>query len=339
MEECFKCGISEQNAKLHSAISDKGIVKVCQRCSVDGDLPVFRKKETSLEIADRTAPVGGLLKEREKAFESMKAGRKNPAMSRQDVNLRELVDNNYKQNIETGKKAWPGVIRNFNWVIMRARRNKGFGQKPLAEAIGEPEVSIRMAESGVLPKEYVPFLRKLEKVLEVNLMDDHPFRLEEHKKMLDFKDTSSNRMTISDVKSMAKRKEIEMIKSQGILAKEREIQEAQELLDEPEKVEEKKEKPSFFKNIFSKKEKAPEVEEIEDSDSSIGEQSKSVFKFTSSTSSQSKDLGKFTSSVTSQSKDAGKSTSSTSSQNKELFRSDSPTPGRTKSVPKYRWQK
>ena len=312
MEECFRCGISEQNAKLHNAISDKGIVKVCQRCSIDGDLPVLRKKETSLEIADKTAPVGGLIKEREKAFEHMRAGKKSSVMNRQDFTLRDLVEKNYKENADTERKSWPGVIRNFNWVIMRARRNKGFGQKPLAESIGEPEVAIRMAERGVLPKEYVPFLRKLEKVLEVNLMDDHPFMLEEHKKMLDFRDTSSNRMTISDVKSMAKRKEIEMIKSQGILAKEKADKEAQDLLDEPDKLEyEKKRSSGFFKNIFSKKEKTPEVEEIENSDSSVEDQSEKTLK----------------------------STSFSGSQNKEMPKSDSATPGRTRPVPKYRWQK
>jgi len=260
MEECFKCRISDQNAKLHSAISEEGIVRVCERCSIDGNFPVLRKEETSLEKADKTAPIGGFIKEREKAFENMKAGRKNPPLSNQDFTLRDLVEKNYKANVDAEKKSFPGAIRNFNWVIMRARRNKGLGQKSLAESIGEPEIAIRMAERGLLPKEYVPFLRKLEKVLDVNLMDKHPFRLEEHTKMLDFKNTPSNRMTVEDLRSIAKKKEIEIIKSKELLAKEKIAKETQELLDEeePEKGvsldnSDKEESPGFFEKLFSKK--------------------------------------------------------------------------------------
>jgi len=316
MDECFKCGVSEQNAKLHNAISEKGIVRVCERCSLDGDFPVLRKTEASLEKADKTAPIGGLMREREKAFEHMRAGRRSPVMGKQDVTLRDLVEKNYKEQVDMEKKSWPGVIRNFNWIIMRARRNKGFGQKSLAESIGEPEIAIRMAERGVLPKEYVPFLRKLEKVLDVNLMDEHPFRLEEHKKMLDFKNAPSNRMTIADLRSMAKKKEIEIIKSKELLEKEQAAKEAQELLDETDEGQEKRafsdgqSKESslgFFGRLFSKKEKSTEVE---DSESSADEQGKDILK----------------------------STASTRVQNKDTAKSDSISPGRTKPVPKYRWQ-
>lgn len=313
MEECFKCGVSEQNAKLHNAISDKGIVKVCQRCSGDGDLPVLVRKESSLEKADKTAPVGGLIKEREKAFEAMKASRKSSTTGRQDFTLRDLVEKNYKENLDSEKKSWPGAIRNFNWVIMRARRNKGLGQRELAESIGEPEIAIRMAERGTLPKEYVPFLRKLEKVLDVNLMDEHPFMLEEHKRMLDFKDTSSNRMTISDVKDMTKKKEIEVIKSKELLEREKVTQEAQQLLDEQpieKEVERKNQSSGFFMKFFSKKEKSPEAEEVNNNDSLVTDKNEKTLNPTSSI-----------------------------AQNKEMPKLNSTTPGRTKPVPKYRWQK
>jgi ribosome-binding protein aMBF1 (putative translation factor) len=312
MEECFKCGVSEQNAKLHNAISDKGIVKVCQRCSSGSDLPILVRKDTSLDKADKTAPVGGLIKEREKAFEAMKASRKSPAMERQDFTLRDLVEKNYKESLDSEKKSWPGAIRNFNWIIMRARRNKGLGQKELAESIGEPEIAIRMAERGTLPKEHVPFLRKLERVLDVNLMDEHPFMLEEHKRMLDFKDTSSNRMTISDVRDMTRKKEVEIIKSKELLEREKVAQEAQQLLDEPEKVEEKRVQSSgFFMKFFSKKEKNPSIGGVEDSNSSVENQGESNLKLTSSSIVQDKEMPKL----------------------------NSIPSGRTKPVPKYRWQK
>jgi len=334
MEECFKCGVSEQKAKLYDAISGKGLVKVCQRCSVDGDLPVIRKKDASLDNADKTAPVGGLIREREKAFEQIKAGRRNPSVRNQDFSLRDLVEQNYRKNIDEERKSWPGVLRNFNWVILRARRNKGFGQRQLADMIGEPEIAIRMVERGILPKEYVPFVRKLEKVLEIGLMENHPFRLEEHKRMLDFKSNSSSKLTIADLDGVTKKKEVEMIKSSGILVKERFEKEAKEqkLLDsdvkkeapEEESYEEKK-SAGFFKRLFSKKEKTSEAEENKDSESSEDEQSK--------------DMAKSSSAVSNPPKEMPKPVSPAHSSSKEVFKSDSPTPGRTRPVPKYRWQK
>ncbi|MFH1365440.1 MAG: hypothetical protein ABIH28_02570 [archaeon] len=321
MEECFKCGVSGEKFKLNDAISEKGLVKVCSRCSIDGDVPVMKRKETSLENADRIAPVGGLIKEREKAFEQSKFGRKGPTPSRQDFTLRDLVEKNYKENAGNEKTSFPGITRNFNWVLLRARRNKGFGQKQLADMIGEPEIAVRMAERGILPKEYVPFIRKLERVLEIDLMENHPFRLEEHKKMLDFKESPSKEITIRDVRSMTRRKEIEMIKSKEILAKERtdnEVKKAQELLDEEiegEKIEgameEKKESPGFFKRFFSKKEKVPEVEEANDSSPSVNDPSK----------------------------ETSKSLYPSNDQSKEVSKLNPTTPGRTRPVQKYRWQK
>lgn len=335
MEECFKCGISDQKAKLYDAISGKGLVKVCQRCSVDGDFPVIKRKDPSLDNADKTAPVGGLIKEREKAFEQIKAGRKNPSVRSQDFSLRDLVDQNYRKNIDAERKAWEGVIRNFNWVIMRARRNNNLGQRQLGEMIGEPEVAIRMAEGGVLPKEYVPFLRKLEKVLEINLMENHPFRLEEHQRMLNFKRGSSSKLTISDIRDTPKKREVETIKSSGILSKERMEKEAREqkLLDgdfeyeapvkEEESYEEKK-SMGFFKRIFSRKDKAPETNEGGDSESSVDSLKEDTSKSTL---------------VSNQPKEMPKQVSSTRSSSENPFRADSPTPGRTRAVGKYRWQK
>lgn len=342
MEECFKCGISEERSKLHDAISGEGIVKICERCTLDGDVPFFRRKETSLASADRTAPVGGLIKEREKAFERIRS-KKSPAIRSSDFSLRDLVEQNYRKNVDEERKSWPGMIRNFNWILLRARRNKGFGQKHLAEAIGEPEIAIRMAERGILPKEYVPFIRKVEKILEIELMDAHPFRLEEHKRMLDFKDTPSNKMTIGELRALAKKKEVETIKSQGILAKERIEQEKEEqkLLDGEtdagEATEYEKEKSSgFFKRIFSKKKSSSEeTGEGGDFDSSEDGEIKDMSRYTSSTSSQSKEAPKSTLSSAGRSKETPK----LSSQSKDGFKSDSPTPGRTKLVPKYRWQK
>lgn len=252
MEECFRCGVSDQNETLHDAISEDGVVKVCSKCARGSDFPVVKKKDLSLDIADKVAPIGGLIKEREKVFEQIKSSRRAPVPSKQDVSLRALVEKNYKQDVNLERKSWPGVVRNFNWIILRARRNVGLGQRELAEKIGEPEIAIRMAERGTLPKEYVPFLRKLEGALRIELMENHPFRLEEHKRMLNFKENSLSNLKISDLKKISVEREVETIPANKIVTKES-IEKPFDSSEEASQDEEaKKESSGFFKKFFSK---------------------------------------------------------------------------------------
>jgi ribosome-binding protein aMBF1 (putative translation factor) len=344
MEECFKCGISEDKAKLYDAISEKGLVKVCQRCSADGDLPIIKRKDSSLNRADKTAPVGGLIKEREKAFEQIKAGRK--SIRGPEFSLRDLVEENYRKNIDSEKKSWPGVIRNFNWIILRARRNKGLGQKQLAEMIGEPEIAVRMVERGVLPKEYVPLIRKLEGLLEIDLMENNPFRLEEHQRMLNFKSNVPSKVNFVGIRN-SKKREIEMIKSKELLQKEKMEKEAREqrLLEELEAEEEpigKLDCGGFFKRFFSrKKQESSNQEEIESQEEIHASpiQSKEVQESSSRSYSQTRDENRSSSLSLNQTKETSKPVHSNSVLSKEPVKVGALPPGRTKPVAKYRWQK
>ena len=45
-------------------------------------------------------------------------------------------------------------------------------QKQLAETIGEPEASIKLVERGILPDNYLPFIRKLQTCLGVTLFNN-----------------------------------------------------------------------------------------------------------------------------------------------------------------------
>ncbi len=60
-----------------------------------------------------------------------------------------------------------GMVDNFHWIIMRARRARKLTQKQFAEAIEESEEAIKMAEKGVLAKNDLVLVNKIENHLEL----------------------------------------------------------------------------------------------------------------------------------------------------------------------------
>jgi hypothetical protein len=43
MNECFRCGVSEEKEELFNVVSSKGIVKICKKCNQYEGFPVLRK--------------------------------------------------------------------------------------------------------------------------------------------------------------------------------------------------------------------------------------------------------------------------------------------------------
>ena len=97
MEECFNCGAKIDKVRLFDAISDEGVVKICEKCSKEEHIPIIRRPTTfQLKEAERkqsfyekaTISLG-------KRFEEKEA----PEKRQQEVTLREIVDRNYKLQI------------------------------------------------------------------------------------------------------------------------------------------------------------------------------------------------------------------------------------------------
>lgn len=161
--ECSLCGISGERVGLFDVISDEGIVKVCERCAIAEELPILRKPE-KFEFKE--------IEKKESVYERMSrvAGvrqSKSEIKPVQNENLREIVEKNYKKQAKIENPA--DLVDNFHWVIMRARRARKLAQKELAENIGEPEIAIKSAEKGILPKNYERFIIKIENGLGINL--------------------------------------------------------------------------------------------------------------------------------------------------------------------------
>jgi len=166
MEECFNCGAPISRVRLFDAISDEGLIKICEKCSREEHIPIIRRPTTfQLKEAERKQTFY------EKAsFSLNKPERQTPEKKEQEVTLREIVDRNYEQRMPKKVGPRPEMINNFHWVVMRARRMKKLTQAQLAKQIAESEVAIKMVEQGVLPEDDYKLINKLENYLDVKII-------------------------------------------------------------------------------------------------------------------------------------------------------------------------
>ncbi|MBA7524780.1 hypothetical protein ES705_16922 [subsurface metagenome] len=161
MGECFICGISEGKVFLFDAISDKGIIKICRNCLEKENFPLIKKTDVyeipkTQKVYETLSKLSGKKELKEELIE-------------QDKNLKDIVDKNFKKVISLKTESPKNLVRNFHWVIMRARKTRHITQKQLGEAISEPEIAIKMAEKGILPEFNSSFIEKLENCLKINL--------------------------------------------------------------------------------------------------------------------------------------------------------------------------
>lgn len=233
--ECSKCGVSDEKEQLFDVISAEGIVKLCNRCSFEEQLPIINKssnKSSSSRYNDfkanqKPSPNLGLVQEERGqtvyARLSHMAGinpeehkqriySKKDLLNKQDVNLKKIVDENFKTDFSKTPKKTFGLIDHFHWIIMRVRRLKHLTQKQLAEAISEPEVMIKMAEQGRISEGNFSFINKLENYLGINIVEK-PEVINENRwkeiqqsseKKLGFDPAVAKNLTISDLQEMKK---------------------------------------------------------------------------------------------------------------------------------------
>ncbi|MCK4647549.1 hypothetical protein KAT24_01300 [Candidatus Pacearchaeota archaeon] len=196
MNECFKCGISGEKARLFDVIASEGIVKICSRCFSEEKLPLIKRPTTS-QLKDSEKQ--HTYQERIKAFS--KAPMQNDLHRKENVNLRDIVDRNLKIDLQENVKPRPDLVENFHWVIMRARRAKHISRMQFAKDLGESETLIKMVEQGVLPEDDNKIINKIETYLSINLRKQE-FMEPTKKKGLGFDSVSVQNLTISDLKEI-----------------------------------------------------------------------------------------------------------------------------------------
>ncbi|MBA7660356.1 hypothetical protein ES703_68358 [subsurface metagenome] len=229
MEECFKCGVSEDKAWLFDAIGEKGVVKICKKCSSEENMPIIRKPTNSqLEKANQKQTVYERLSHAAGIDKKDYVPSRPVVPSKQETTLRNIVDKNLKIKVK-GAKPRGDLIHNFHWIIMRVRRSKHISQKQLAEAIGEPEQAIKMAEQGIIPENNYQLVNKLENYFRIRLVkEDKKESLSIQKNLTQIKEDESETeqnvigfdpittksLTISDLKEMKKKREEEILSPQ-----------------------------------------------------------------------------------------------------------------------------
>jgi ribosome-binding protein aMBF1 (putative translation factor) len=211
MSECFICGISGEKVRLYDAISKEGIEKICYECSVKENIPIIKKPTTFQLKEAETRPVN--YSQYRKTKQQIIKEEEKKELDKQNASLRDLVNKNYVSKIPKMENLQIELIDNFHWAIMRKRRQKHITQKQLAEAIGEAEAAIRMAERGILPQDDYRLINKLENYLKIRLRRNpekllSPVQLENSPaRVLDFKPEVLNELTIADLKRIKEEKE------------------------------------------------------------------------------------------------------------------------------------
>lgn len=213
--ECSNCGVSEDRVRLFDAVSSRGIVKLCEKCSSDSRFPVIRKpavfrlKETEKKssVYERLSRSAGIEPRQE-------SKRKDKA----EELLEEVVNKNYEQKLREQKIPRPDLVDNFHWIVMRSRRLKKLTQEQLAKQISEPEAAIRMAEKEIVP-EGDSLIIKLEKFLGVKLRKNASYleekeiiepQREEQSGIKGFDSKDFDNITIADLKRMKEKKEAQI---------------------------------------------------------------------------------------------------------------------------------
>ena len=209
--ECFKCGVSGDKVRLLDVISREGIVKICEKCLLEERLPLVRKpanfqlKEISQKprqtVYERLSEMAGV--QNRKIVEK-------GLLNKQETTLKDIVIKNYEIILEKGSSV-EGLVDNFHWIIMRARRLKHLTQGQFAKAIAEPEAAIKAIEKGFLSKNNHRLIKKIENYLGIKLIKkDAVGQKREYENKISFDPVTANILTIADLQDMKKKKEEEI---------------------------------------------------------------------------------------------------------------------------------
>lgn len=169
MKECYVCSVGEDATVLYEGVGKEGVVSVCRKCYFKNKIPLLTKTNVAREdlpgesVRARLSRMAGI-KDSDEGYRRIKP-------NLQDVSLRDIIEKNFKEKMGDVKaEDVDGLVRNFHWIVMRKRRQKKMTQKQFAEAILEPISAIEHLEKGILPKEHVKFIQKVERVLEIRLL-------------------------------------------------------------------------------------------------------------------------------------------------------------------------
>ncbi len=176
MNNCSKCGKSDEEVRLFDGIYVNEAIKICERCSLLEGVPII-KIPTTGQLKESEKPGRGQIYNRLKRMAGIKEERQSKSIFEE---LKELETNpELEKPLDTPLK----LVDNFYWVIQRERRRKGMTHKQLADSIGESEMAIKLIERNNLPEDAMKMIRKMEQFLRIRLIKPDP-RDEERKERI-----------------------------------------------------------------------------------------------------------------------------------------------------------
>ena len=212
--ECSVCGVSRKKVRLLDVISSKGIVKICEACFKEEDMPILRRPTTFQLKESEKKPSGiydMLSSVRRQKKESVEEFGKKYEKTKTEQ-LKEIVDRNYEIVVSKEKKLSPDLIDNFHWIIMRTRRLKKLTQEQLAKEISESIAAIKMVEKGILPEDDYRLVNKIGAFLGINLVKDvsktiPPGPEKSPARIIKFETKTMQNLTIADLKRIKEQTE------------------------------------------------------------------------------------------------------------------------------------
>ena len=157
--ECFKCGVSGEKAVLYDAISNRGLIKICEDCASREDIPIV-KRPTEQQLKESVTPGSKSIRDR------LKNMQRHDFTIGKEPTLRDLVDKKFKTNTF---QTPSDLVPNFHWTIQQLRRVRRVTREQFAKGIGESEAIVRLVEEGILPNGDYKIINKIEGFFGVSL--------------------------------------------------------------------------------------------------------------------------------------------------------------------------
>jgi len=212
-QKCVRCGKREDGVKLFDGIYITELVKICEKCSIIASVPII-KRPSAEQLKDSERPYG--VKTRLMNLAGLGVEQKKSKSA-----LEELREIESRPELEKPESMSFKLVDNYHWLIQTTRRRKGFTAKQLAEAIFESEAAVNMLENKSVPRNSLQLIRKIEQILNLNLIQrDHfgeiigniklpplePFRGENNEEFIEKVEILNEKPV--DVSSLAFRKEV-----------------------------------------------------------------------------------------------------------------------------------
>jgi len=170
MKICEICEKNFEEYEILEGISPEGIIKICANCAEELQIPILKKPSVEqLKQADRHYSVRERM-ENISGYNRRSVTQLSPEQEIVHRNLGRLRTLPVKQKNEN-------LVENYDWKIKMARRRKKMTPSQLSESSGVFLEVINSLERGILPANFEEEVRKLEPVLDIQLLKIHPIKL------------------------------------------------------------------------------------------------------------------------------------------------------------------